>query len=120
MVNFVSKIIRKIRILQIVNYINKNLTRDVFLSKKNEVVIFFNNKIYVIRIQDDIIMLSKEDPTTGSAFDYGTLEYLLERIVNDPYKWYHNQTKEFFESLIPRKKKVKKEKEDKSRRKVRE
>ena len=120
MTNLIKRLLHKIRISQVLNYVKKYLTEDSFLSKKGEVIIFCNSKIYAIWLADDILMLARPDLFTGSAFDFGAIEFLVSQITNDPYKEYGIVTREFFESLMPRKKKVKKEKEDKSRRKVRE
>lgn len=92
---------RKLTNSQIAKYVKNNLTKDVFVTSSKEVLIYYNSKIYRMKIDSDTIMLSKEDATTGSAFDWGTLEFLMDKIKTDPYPWYHNQTKEFFESLKP-------------------
>ena len=95
---------RKLTNSRVVQYVRHNLTRDVFVTSTKEILIYFNSKIYRMKIEGDFVMLSKEDPTTGSAEDYGTLDYVVGRIVNDPYPWYHNQTREFFESFKPTRK----------------
>lgn len=92
---------RKLTNTLIAKYVRNNLTKDVFITATKEVLIYFNSKIYRMGVDGDIVMLSKEDPTTGSAEDYGTLDYLVGRIKTDPYPWYHNQTKEYFESFRP-------------------
>jgi hypothetical protein len=101
MTSFINKIIYKIRISEVVKYVNKNLTHDVFLNKKNEAVIFYNSKIYVIWIDDSILMLSMADPYTGSSFSFGTIKFLVSLIINDPYKEYGVKNREDFEKLRP-------------------
>ena len=111
MTNLIKRLLRKIRISEIMKYVSKNLTHDVFLSRLNEVIIFYNNKIYAIWYEDGMLMLSRAGPYTGSAFDFGKIEFLISQIISDPYKMYGIKTREYFESLMPRIK-SKKDKKD--------